>query len=157
MQQLWEEVCIVEAPWLHTAATSEQVWTSSGVLHFELPEKGLKVTYHKLSQISDNHRFHYSRPAKKMGPILLFNNSCSHITKIVFLLSILTFSTHHKAKDTVTNDFHLFRSLQRSLAENLLIDVEEVTACLNHFCLKNDAFLLFGGRTFEQRWKDISK
>ncbi len=56
-------------------------------------------------------------------------------------------STLHRppySPNMVTNDLHLFHSLEQSLVEKLLIDAEVVKTCLNH-CLPstNCDFSLF--------------
>ncbi len=119
-------------------------WNSSGVLYYELLQKGQAVTSdvycRLLTKVAEKYHSFYGRTTKRCSPILLHDKARPHTSnqtkKCLSELNFEVLPHPPYSPDMAPTNFHLFRSLQHFLAEKMFNDIEEVKNCLNDFLLQ---------------------
>ena len=140
-------------------------WDMKGVLYYELLKPGETITAQRYS----GHLLKLSEKIKELRPqhghsmkkiILLHDNATPHVAKATKnkILELGWEVLPHPAysPDIAPSDFHLFRSLQHTLAGKRFKQESDVRNCIDEFMAsKPEKFFTDGIRKLPERWQKV--
>lgn len=139
-------------------------WWVGGIVHWELVESGRSINAElyssQLDRVQLKLRQNKLRPLFRRGIILQQDNARPHIAHLtVSKIEELGWERliHPPySPDAAPSDYHLFRSLQHSLAENRFVNVDDVKKHLSaYFASKTPDFYRDGIEKLPEIWRKI--
>ena len=140
-------------------------WDMKGVLYYELLKSGETVTSQRYSDqlMKLDEKIKELRPQKGHSArkvILLHDNARPHVAKatknVILQLGWEVLPHPAYSPDLAPSDFHLFRSLQHTLAGQRFNEEKDVRNCIDNFLAsKQEKFFADGIKKLPERWQKV--